>query len=181
MRVITTNLENRRSPWTDLIALIKVHLYSAVKIANSTILANPTLSQLFRADSTSGFFSCKKVDFVPSVTTTLSQQLKSNVLMNSSILQNSLDHDSLSAALSQIDSLPPALGERWDFVPVFPLSSLVYANSSLKATAYWPRLGLPGFEPHRPRPRWTLATLAAPRQLLPRRADFGLGGPFGRP
>ena len=102
MRITTTNLENRRSPWTDLIALIKVHLYSAVKIANSTILANPTLSQLFRADSTSGFCSCKKVDFVPPVTTTFSQQLKSTVLMISSILQNSLDHDSLSAALSRL-------------------------------------------------------------------------------
>ena len=47
--------------------------------------------------------------------------------------------------------LSTALGERWDFVPVFPVASgcsllslcspLVYARS-LKATAYWPRLGL---------------------------------------
>ena len=181
MRIRTTNLENRSSPWTDLIALIKVHpaLFSSKNCKqHNTCKPNPV----------SAFSSRLRLNFrvLQLQESRLCPFCHYYTLPTAQVdcFDELFDFAKFSwsrFSLSSFVSLPPALGERWDFVPVFPLSSLVYANSSLKATAYWPRLGLPGFEPHRPRPRWTLATLAAPRQLLPRRADFGLGGPFGRP
>ena len=129
MRIRTTNLENRSSPWTDLIALIKVH------------------PALFSSKNCKQHNTCK-----PNPVSAFSSRLNVRVLQlqesrlcpsNPSLLNLSLFilfciiTVALFCLLSFVhpfDSLAPRHSERWDFVPVFPVAALSSPNGPLLCT-----------------------------------------------
>ena len=174
-----------RTDWSEqfLFGNKNVEQHNNCKPNQLSRLGESRLAVVVRRQS-SRVLDSKKVDFVqcPIPLSRLNSPKSSSVCSFHPLLQNSV-----SSALS----IPLTVwlhGTRRDGTlspySLWLLSALPMALSCVRPQSEGHRLLAPAraaWLPHRPRPRWTLATLAAPRQLLPRRADFGLGGPFGRP
>ena len=167
----------------------------ATKMSSSTTIANPTsclVSALVRADLPL-LYEVSPAEFSTPRKSTLSNvQSLSHV---STLPKVCSFHPLLQNSVSSALSIPLTVwlhGTRRDGTlspySLWLLSALPMALSCVRPQSEGHRLLAPAraaWLPHRPRPRWTLVSSRppAPRQLLPspRRADFGPGGPFGRP